>query len=116
MQLGRLAALERRKIIDELAEVKKTIADLQRILANISEVRSLIKRDMEELKEKYGDPRRTEIVESEATDFTEEDLIPNDEVVVMMTQRRLRQAHQLDRVPGAAARRARLARHHDARG
>ncbi|HEX3272337.1 MAG TPA: DNA gyrase subunit A [Ktedonobacterales bacterium] len=86
MQLGRLAALERRKIIDELAEVKKTIADLQRILANISEVRSLIKRDMEELKEKYGDPRRTEIVESEATDFTEEDLIPNDEVVVMMTQ------------------------------
>jgi DNA gyrase subunit A len=86
MQLGRLAALERRKIVDELAEVKKTIADLQRILANISEVRSLIKRDMEELKEKYGDPRRTEIVESEATDFTEEDLIPNDEVVVMMTQ------------------------------
>ena len=86
MQLGRLAALERRKIIDELAEIKKTIADLQRILANISEVRSLIKRDMEELKEKYGDPRRTEIVESEATDFTEEDLIPNDEIVVMMTQ------------------------------
>ena len=41
---------------------------------------------MEELKEKYGDPRRTEIVESEATDFTEEDPIPNDEVVVMMTQ------------------------------
>jgi DNA gyrase subunit A len=86
MQLGRLAALERRKIIDELAEVKKTIAELQRILANISEVRSLIKRDMEELKEKYGDPRRTEIVESEATDFTEEDLIPNDEIVVMLTQ------------------------------
>jgi DNA gyrase subunit A len=86
MQLGRLAALERRKIIDELAEVKKTIIGLQRILANISEVRLLIKRDMEELKEKYGDPRRTEIVESEATDFTEEDLIPNDEVVVMMTQ------------------------------
>ena len=86
MQLGRLAALERRKIIDELAEIKKTITDLQRILANISEIRSLIKRDMEELKEKYGDPRRTEIVESEATDFTEEDLIPNDEVVVMLTQ------------------------------
>jgi len=86
MQLGRLAALERRKIIDELAEVKKIITDLQRILANISEVRSLIKQDMVELKEKYGDPRRTEIVETEATDFSEEDLIPNDEIVVMLTQ------------------------------
>jgi DNA gyrase subunit A len=86
MQLGRLAALERKRIIDELAEVKRTIANLQRILANIGEVRALIKQDMAELKEKYGDPRRTEIVESEATDFTEEDLIPNDEVVVMLTQ------------------------------
>ncbi len=86
MQLGRLAALERKKIIDELAEVKRTIAGLQRILANIGEVRALIKQDLAELKDKYGDPRRTEIVESEATDFTEEDLIPNDEVVVMLTQ------------------------------
>jgi DNA gyrase subunit A len=86
MQLGRLAALERKKIIDELAEVKRTIEGLQKILANIGEVRALIKQDMVELKDKYGDPRRTEIVESEATDFTEEDLIPNDEVVVMLTQ------------------------------
>ncbi len=86
MQLGRLAALERRKIVDELAEVQRTIADLQKILANIGEVRALIKQDMVELKEKYGDPRRTEIIESEVGDFTEEDLIPNDEIVVMLTQ------------------------------
>jgi DNA gyrase subunit A len=86
MQLGRLAALERRRILDELTEVKKSILRLQKILGNIAEVRALIKEDLADLKEKYGDPRRTEIVDTEATDFTEEDLIPNDEVVVMLTQ------------------------------
>lgn len=85
MQLGRLAALERRKILDELAEVKKNISNLEKILSNIGEVRALIKMDLAELKEKYGDPRRTEIIESEAADFKEEDLIPNDEVVVTLT-------------------------------
>jgi DNA gyrase subunit A len=86
MQLGRLAALERRRILEELAEVKRSIAALQKILADVAEVRALIKQDLQELKEKYGDPRRTEIVESEAGEFTEEDLIPNDEIVVMLTQ------------------------------
>ena len=86
MQLGRLAALERRRILDELAEVKRTISRLQKILGSIEEIRALIKEDLNDLKEKYGDPRRTEIVDTEATDFTEEDLIPNDEVVVMLTQ------------------------------
>jgi DNA gyrase subunit A len=86
MQLGRLAALERRRILDELTEVKKTISRLEKILGNIAEVRALIKEDLADLKEKYGDPRRTEIVDTEAADFTEEDLIPNDEVVVMLTQ------------------------------
>ncbi len=85
MQLGRLAALERRKIQDELTEVKKSIALLQKILSDIGEVRTLIKRDLAELREKYGDPRRSEIMENEATDFKEEDLIPNDEVVVTLT-------------------------------
>ncbi len=86
MQLGRLAALERKKVQDELAEVRATIARLQKILANVEEVRAIIKADLAELKEKYGDPRRTEIVDAEAADFTEEDLIPNDEVIVTLTQ------------------------------
>ena len=86
MQLGRLAALERRKILEELEEVKRNIAALQKILSNISEVRALIKADLADLKEKFGDPRRSEIVDSEASEFTEEDLIPNDEVVVTLTQ------------------------------
>jgi DNA gyrase subunit A len=85
MQLGRLAALERRKVQEELAEVNRSIARFQRILANISEVRALIKQDLVELREKYGDPRRSEIVESEVSEFSEEDLIPNDEVVVTLT-------------------------------
>ncbi|HEY7778636.1 MAG TPA: DNA gyrase subunit A, partial [Ktedonobacterales bacterium] len=86
MQLGRLAALERRKIQEELVEVARAIAALRKILANIAEVRALIKQDLAELKEKYGDPRRTEIQDAEAGEFTEEDLIPNDEVVVTLTQ------------------------------
>jgi len=86
MRLGRLAALERRKIIEELAEVKKNIAYFQKVLANIGEVRGLIKQDLADLKEKYGDPRRTEIQEAEAGEFTEEDLIPNEEIVVTLTE------------------------------
>lgn len=86
MQLGRLAALERKKVQDELAEVLRTISGLQKILGSIEEVRALIKSDLADLREKYGDPRRTEIADIEAADFTEEDLIPNDEVVVMLTQ------------------------------
>jgi DNA gyrase subunit A len=86
MQLGRLAALERKRIQDELTEVKRTIAGLRKILDSIAEVRALIKADLAELVEKYGDPRRTEIMDAEVSDFTEEDLIPNDEVVVMLTE------------------------------
>src|SRR5260370_5922804 len=77
MQLGRLAALERRKIQEELAEIKRTITHLQRILANIGEVRSLIKQDLLALKEKDGDPRRTEIHEDEAGGRTQEDPTPH---------------------------------------
>ncbi|HEY7123868.1 MAG TPA: DNA gyrase subunit A [Ktedonobacterales bacterium] len=86
MRLARLASLERRKVAEELAEVKKNIAYLKNVLANISEVRGLIKQDLAELKEKYGDPRRTEIQEAEAGEFTEEDLIPNEEIVMTLTE------------------------------
>jgi DNA gyrase subunit A len=87
MRLGRLAALERRKVAQELAEVEQNIVRLRAILANISEVRAIIKNDLQELKDQYGDPRRTEIQEAEAGEFTEEDLIPNDEVIVTLTEK-----------------------------
>jgi DNA gyrase subunit A len=99
MRLGRLAALERAKVAEELAEVRALIARLQAILSDIGEVRKLIKADLAELREKYGDPRRTEIQEDEAGEFTEEDLIPNDEVVVTLTEQ-----NYIKRVPSSTYR------------
>jgi len=87
MRLARLAALERQKIEDELQQLLKNIAYYNLLLSNINEIRNLIKADLEELKEKYGDPRRTEIINVEASEFSDEDLIANEEVVVTLTEK-----------------------------
>ena len=87
MMLRRLARLERKKIEDELAEVRKTITYLEDLLANPQKIDALIKEDNADLKKKYGDARRTQISEQEAAAFTEEDLIPHQEVVVSLSQR-----------------------------
>jgi len=87
MQLRRLANLERKKILDEYAEVVKTIAYLEDLLANPKRILFLIKQDLTELKEKYGDERRTEISGQEAIEFSEEDLIPHQRVAVTLSQR-----------------------------
>ena len=87
MQLRRLASLERQKIEDEYAEVVKTIAYLEDLLANPRRVLAVIKEDITQLKSKYGDRRRTEIVEQAKLDFTEEDLIPHERVVVTLSSR-----------------------------
>jgi len=87
LTLARLVALERRKIDEELIDVLKHIEYYHMLLSNISEVRKLIKNDLNELKEKYGDPRRTDIQETEASEFRDEDLIPNEEVVVTLTEK-----------------------------
>jgi DNA gyrase subunit A len=87
MQLRRLASLERQKIQDEYAEVVKTIAYLEDLLANPRRILALIKQDVTELKSRYGDKRRTEIVEQGALEFTEEDLIPHERVVVTLSSR-----------------------------
>ncbi|MBM3135238.1 MAG: hypothetical protein FJZ89_08165, partial [Chloroflexi bacterium] len=86
LQLRRLAALERKKIEDELAETIKLIARLEDLLAHPKKIYGLIKEDLAELKAKYGDARRTRIRE-EAAEFTEEDLIPDEEVLVGVTER-----------------------------
>ncbi len=86
MRLGRLAALERQKIAEELGEVRGAIARYTAILSDIGEIRQLIKADLDDLRDKYGDPRRTEIQEDEARDFTDEDLIPNDRMIVTLTE------------------------------
>ncbi len=87
MQLRRLANLERKKIFDEYAEVVKTIAYLEDLLANPRRILALIKQDVEGLNANYGDPRRTEISEQEALDFDVEDLIPHQRVAVTLSKR-----------------------------
>ncbi len=87
MRLARLAALERQKIEDELQQLLKNITYYNLLLSNINEIRAVIKADLEELKEKYGDPRRSEIINAEASEFSDEDLISNEEVVVTLTEK-----------------------------
>ncbi|MFQ6122492.1 MAG: DNA gyrase subunit A [Dehalococcoidales bacterium] len=87
MQLRRLANLERRKILDEYAEVVKTIAYLEDLLANPRRILLLVKGEVDELKSKYGDSRRTEIVEQGVVGFAEEDLIPHQRMVVTLSKR-----------------------------
>jgi DNA gyrase subunit A len=87
LTLSRLVALERQKVDEEFKDVLKSIDYYHMLLANINEIRKLIKEDLLELKEKYGDPRRTDIEEAETGEFREEDLIPNEEVVVTLTEK-----------------------------
>ena len=87
IQLRRLAALERKKVEDEYAETIKSIAYLEDLLANPRKILYLIKEDVLELKAKYGDSRRTRIIAEEVAEFREEDLIPEEEVLVTITQR-----------------------------
>ena len=87
MRLARLSALERARIEEELKDVLKNIDYYKMLLADINEIRKLIKEDLRELQEKYGDARRSDIVEAEAGEFRDEDLIPNEEVVVTLTEK-----------------------------
>ena len=87
MQLRRLANLERQKIIDEYTEVLKTIAYLEELLASPKRMLLLVKEEIEELKSKFSNPRRTEISVQEALDFNEEDLIPHQRMVVTLSDR-----------------------------
>ena len=87
MRLARLAALERSKVEEELRDVLKNIDYYLMLLNDIQEIRKIIVADLRELQEKYGDARRTDIIETEASDFRHEDLIPNEEVVVTLTEK-----------------------------
>jgi len=87
MQLRRLANLERRKILDEYAEVVKNIAYLEDLLANPRRILLLIREEVDGLKSQYGDSRRTEIMEQGVMEFNEEDLIPHQRVVVTLSKR-----------------------------
>jgi DNA gyrase subunit A len=79
--------LERRKILDEYAEVVRNIAYLEDLLANPRRILLSIQEEVNELKSQYGDPRRTEITEQEVIEFRDEDLIPHQRVVITLSNR-----------------------------
>ncbi|NNG20139.1 DNA gyrase subunit A [Naumannella sp. ID2617S] len=85
MQLRRLAALERQKIIDTLAEIERRIAELKAILASEARQREIIGAELAEIVDKYGDDRRTRIISADG-DLSDEDFIPDEDVVVTITQ------------------------------
>lgn len=85
MQLRTLAGLERQKIEDELAELLKTIAKLEAILADEKKVLAIIKDELRALKKQYGDERRTKVIPQELGKISDEDLVPDEQVVVTLT-------------------------------
>ena len=85
MQLRRLAALERQKIIEEHEETLRLIEELKAILASDVKLMGIIKDELAAVKEQYGDARRTEIL-TETTDLTIEDLLADEEMVVTITR------------------------------
>jgi DNA gyrase subunit A len=85
MRLQKLTGLERQNIKDEAEEIKKKIARYKEILDSESEILDIIKQELLEIKEKYGDARRTEIDLEASDDFDIEELIPDEEMVVSIT-------------------------------
>jgi len=86
MQLRRLAALERQKIIDEATELEAKIADFKEIIASEARQRDIVKTELTAIVDKYGDDRRTQIVHGFDGDVSMEDLIAQEEVVVTITR------------------------------
>jgi DNA gyrase subunit A len=86
MRLQTLAGLERKKIEDELKEKKRLIAELEDILKSNKKILGIIKKEVLELKEKYGDERRTAVVKNAVGTFSAEDLIPEENVIITITK------------------------------
>ncbi|MCJ7829653.1 DNA gyrase subunit A, partial [Patescibacteria group bacterium] len=86
MQLRRLAALERKKIEDEYAETIKKIEYLVGLLAIPKKILEIIKKEILEIKEKYADPRRTKVYAQALENFNEEDLIPQQDCLIILTK------------------------------
>ena len=86
LQLRRLAALERQKIMDQAAELERLIADYQSILASEERQRSIVSEELADITDRFGDDRRTEIVMGFDGGMTNEDLIPEEEMVVSVTR------------------------------
>ncbi|MBI2035329.1 MAG: hypothetical protein HYT12_01450 [Candidatus Liptonbacteria bacterium] len=85
MRLQTLAALERQKIEDELKEKLKLIKDLEILLKSPEKIKGVIKDELQEMREKFGDERRTKVVSGGLKEFKEEDLVPEEETVITLS-------------------------------
>ncbi len=86
MKLATLANLERKKIEDELLEKKKLIKELTLILKNREKVMDIVYKELQIMKEKYSDERRTKVIATALGEFKEEDLVPLEEAIVVLTE------------------------------
>lgn len=86
MRLSKLAGLERKKLEDELAELQQLINKLEDILSSAKKIMAVVKRELMELGEKYGDDRRTRIVKGGVQNISVEDLVPDEESMLLLTQ------------------------------
>ena len=85
MRLQQLANLERLKVEEELKEKRKLIKELESLLASAKKILQVVEKELTELREKYGDERRTKVVKGALGSFSTEDLIPNESTLVMLT-------------------------------
>ena len=86
LQLRRLAAMERQKIVDQAAELERLIADYKSILGSEERQRTIVSEELSEITDRYGDDRRTEILMGFDGGMTNEDLIPEEEMVISVTR------------------------------
>lgn len=87
MRLKRLTGLEKDKIESEYQDLLKQIAEFRTILGDVNKVVEIIKNELLEIKDKFGDARRTDIVDSEEYDIEDEDLIPEQDIIITVTSR-----------------------------
>ena len=85
MQLRRLTGLERQAIEDELKQLQDLIARLEIILADEKEILVIIKQELLEMKEKYDDPRKSQMINHELGKFSDEELVPDEQSVILLT-------------------------------
>lgn len=85
MRLQKLAGLERKKIEEELAEVQALIKELESILASVKKMMDIVRKELKEIAEKYGDDRRTKIVKGGVKNLSAEDLVADEESVLVLT-------------------------------
>lgn len=86
MQLRKLAALERQKIEDELKVVRELIAYLEDLLAHPEKVLKVVKEELKKIKDRYGDERRTRVYKQKVGEFSEEDLVADEQTIITITQ------------------------------